>query len=173
MCGGALRKTNDPWRGYNGRIPHPVGCLLYTSRQGADALNQGLQTLSGKSEELNQGAAQLKNGLDALAAAAGGSTDITGSLTALAGQLDQAAQAAQGVTVAPQDPAALIQTIADNTAAAQTGDADALNAVLTAASELANVAQSNYNDATTADAARQQAASALSGAAGALANRCV
>ena len=74
------------------------------ARQGADALNQGLQTLSGKSEELNQGAAQLKNGLDALAAAAGGSTDITGSLTALAGQLNGAAQAAQAGAVAPQDP---------------------------------------------------------------------
>ena len=134
----------------------------------APVLAQGVGALKDGADQLAQGTAQAKTGSDSLTA--GGSTDITGSLTALAGQLDQAAQAAQAGAVAPQDPAALIQTIADNTAAAQTGDPDALNAVLTAASELANVAQSNYNDATTADAARQQAAGALSGAAGALTN---
>lgn len=42
--------------------------------------------------------------------------------------------------------------------------------MLAAASELATVAQQDYNDANTADAARQQAAQALSGAAGELAN---
>ena len=60
------------------------------------------------------------------------------------------------------------RTIADNTAAAQSGDPDALNALIAAADELATAALQNYQAAQTADNARQQAANALSGAAEAL-----
>ena len=83
-------------------------------------------------------------------------------------QLNETAQAVQAGAVTLQDPAALAQTIADNTAAAQSGDPDALNALIAAADELATAAQQNYQAAQTADNARQQAANALSGAAEAL-----
>ena len=97
-----------------------------------------------------------------------GSAGAGDSLNALAGQLNETAQAVQARAVTLQDPAALAQTIADNTAAAQSGDPDALNALIAAADELATAAQQNYQAAQTADNARQQAANALSGAAEAL-----